>query len=134
MVSIVYTVNVLKHQITSLVECWGGKISSDALSQTNLILVPDYKSLSQVTRDLICCLKTQCDASSWSIVKGNEKELEDFIVRKRKVISHGEDVSVESSLKLPLVQTKWLEDSICRRYLQCIEKYCWGILCFSKAA
>lgn len=124
-------------------EFCGGRIStdasSDALMQANILLVPDEVHLDQVVKDLNSYPKRKTDAK-WSIEHWNKKDLEIKCITKKRphensmTVLHSDDKQRrnEGILKLPVIQTKWLEDSICIRSLQCLEKYCLGMLSYSK--
>jgi hypothetical protein len=118
-------------QIASLVECLGGKASSDAaLTEANVLLVPDHMLLTEIVRDLQQWLKTNDQVRSFSIEVCKEQELEDMIAGGR--LNESTPGSMEGS-RLKIVQTKWLEDSICNGVLANLDAYCCSVLCFRQS-
>ena len=114
------TGRIATQEITSLVEFLGGRITTNELEHSDIILVDDWMTLKQITKALQSILFG--NVGRWSIRKCTIGELNDFIV-------DGSDCAVGNCGRIPIIRCKWLEDSICLRSLECLESYCWGILC-----
>jgi len=107
-------------QIESLVQMWGGEtVARDELIHVDILLVDDCMTLEQIAAGL---KEDICGSSKWSIEKWTKEFLDDFF---------DEDESSLLSIRIPIIRTKWLEDSICLHSLQSLSRYCWGILCLS---
>ncbi|KAL7439646.1 hypothetical protein ACHAXM_006806 [Skeletonema potamos] len=114
-------------QISSLVGCWGGRVSNDSFTLMHVLIAPDSATLNQVIHELHACIKVNKDVTteSWSIEPFNDEELEALINNDGTLnISYGDDYRV------PVIRAKWLENSICMNSLQSLKEYCIGVLCF----
>jgi len=116
---------ITTHEIESLTLCWGGSVTIDALTHMDILFVNDCMTLNQIAKGLLHNLKRNSDVRRWSIDKWRKDELEDFIVDGNLTSDCGEGIHV----RIPIIRTKWLEDSICFNSLLSLTSYCWGILC-----
>jgi len=112
-------------EIESLVQCWGGRATTDELTHIDLLLVDDCMTLYHVVKTLQHKLRSNGDVRRWSIENWQKNELDDFIVDGCLTRDCGDGIHV----RIPIVRTKWFEDSITLNSLLCLHSYCWGILC-----
>jgi hypothetical protein len=117
---------ITTQEIESLVKCLGGKVCTDSLLLSNVLLVNDWSTLNQIMKALHTNLKCS-NVSRWSVRKYEPGELDEFIVNGR-FIGDNNVGGVRSHARIPIIRFKWLEDSICLTSLQCLDSYCWGIL------
>ena len=115
------TRRITTQEITSLVEFLGGRITTNELEYSDMLLVDDWMTINQITKALQSNLELG-NLGRWSIRKYEIGELNNFIVE-------GSVCVVRSRARIPIIRCKWLEDSICLHSLECLESYCWGILC-----
>ena len=112
-------------QFSSLVECLGGIVSSDAFTLMHILIGRDCATLDQVVNKLRYCLEGNRDVSSWSIEPFNDDELNSLInIDGTLSNSYGDDYRV------PIIRAKWLENSICMNSVQSLKEHCIGVLCF----
>jgi hypothetical protein len=117
---------ITTQEIESLVKCLGGKVCTDSLLLSTVLLVNDGSTLNQILKALHTNLK-RSNVSRWSVRKYKPGELNEFIVNGR-LIGDNNVGGVRSHARIPIIRFKWLEDSICLTSLQCLDSYCWGIL------
>jgi hypothetical protein len=117
---------ITTQEIESLVKCLGGKVCTDSLTLSNLLLVNDYSTLNLIMKALHTNLKCS-NVSRWSVRKYEPGELDEFIVNGN-LVGDNNVGGVQSHARIPIIRFKWLEDSICLTSLQCLDSYCWGIL------
>ena len=115
---------ITSDEIETLVKCWGGRVTTDVLTLMDILLVDESVTLNQITKGLQQNLKRNNSVSRWSIEKWQSDVLESFIVDGSLTKDYGEGLEV----KIPIIRSKWLEDSICLGSLQSLASYCWGIL------
>jgi hypothetical protein len=117
---------ITMQEIESLVKCLGGKVCTDSLTLSNVLLINDWSTLNQIMKALHSNLK-RSNVSRWLVRKYEPGELDEFIVNGR-LIGDNNVGGVQSHARIPIIRFKWLEDSICLTSLQCLDSYCWGIL------
>jgi len=115
---------ITSDEIETLVKCWGGRVTTDVLTLMDILLVDETMTLNQITKGLQENLKRNNSVSRWSIEKWQSDVLDSFIVDGSLTKDYGEGLEV----KIPIIRSKWLEDSICLGSLQSFAPYCWGIL------
>ena len=118
------TRQITTQEIGSIVKFLGGRIITNELKYSDMLLVDDWMTLNQITK----ALRRNLDLGSvsrWSIRKCQIGELDDYTEEGRLAGNCGG----WSHARIPIIRSKWLEDSICRNSLGCLERYCWGILC-----
>lgn len=113
-------------EIESLVHYWGGRVTTDSLTHIDYLLVDDFMTLDQMRKVLQQTLKTNSGVDKWSIRSAGKTELNNFIVNGALTDGGVNDFQV----RVPVVQIKWLEDSISVNYLKKLNSYCLGILTF----
>jgi hypothetical protein len=112
-------------QISSLIKCWGGSVTEDSFTMMHVLLVHDYATLNQVVRKLQGRLEGDRDVTAWSIESFKEDDLETLINNDGTMNnSYGDDYRV------PIILSKWLENSICMNSVQSLKEHCVGVLCF----
>lgn len=104
-------------QISKLVTCCGGTCTVSAFVGTSdAILVPDKRSLKCIVNELRIRIRLIRAINKWYIEKyDGSREIK--------------TTQTNGTLHLPLIKTKWLEDSICAgSRLDLSSKYCYGFL------
>ena len=114
---------ITKDDIESLVQMWGGRVTSDELTHMDFLLVDESMTLNQIRIGLQEHFKNST-IDRWSIEKSDENILNNFIVDGSLTRDYGEGLQV----KIPILRSKWLEDCICFGNIQDLERYCFGIL------
>jgi len=120
----VTTQSLTTNQAKALIECLGGTVFESISSKSKIILVPDSMPLNQMKNSFIVHYK----GAQWSIRSIVDAGILDLNSMRSR--ANG-DESKNQLFKLPIIRTKWLEDSICTGSFGRMEKYCIGIICFS---
>lgn len=110
----------------SLIECLGGTVSESILSTSRIILVPDSMPLNQIKNSFIVSNK----GTQWSIRSSVDAGMLDLNSMRS---SANRDENKNQVFKLPILRSKWLEDSICTKSFGRMERYCIGVICFSES-
>ena len=86
----------------------------------NAIFIPTWKPLNCIVKDLRSSIKLIDGIKRWSIEKlqENSKAIDQLHRSSR----------TRRGWLLPLIQDKWLEDSICAGSLLNLDKYCVGVV------
>lgn len=86
----------------------------------NAIFIPTWKPLNSIVKDLSLSIKLIEGIKTWSIEKLQDDSK--AIDRLRR------SIHTHRVWSLPLIQDKWLEDSICAGSLLNLDKYCFGVV------
>ncbi|KAL3800084.1 hypothetical protein ACHAW5_004451 [Stephanodiscus triporus] len=117
------TRRITSQEIESLVNIIGGRIITDELTYSDILLVDDWMTFNQITKALQRILAFS-NVNRWSIRKCQIAELSDFVEKNLAGHCRG---GIHATI--PIIRSKWLEDSICLKSLLCLDSYCLGILC-----
>lgn len=114
-----------REEMTSIVECWGGQIGT--IPDADLLLVDSHATLDEVVEALQRELDCGCD---WTLEKATKSELASYVLADAPESQYTNNRrSDDTSLRIPLVSGKWLEDSICLAEIRLLDDYCQAILC-----
>ena len=113
-----------REEMTSIVECWGGQIGT--IPDADLLLVDSHATLHEVVKALQIELGCDCD---WAIEKAKKSELATYVLADAPESQYTTRRPEDTNLRIPLVSSKWLEDSICLAEIRLLDSYCQAILC-----
>ena len=113
-----------REEMTSIIKCWGGEIGT--IPDADLLLVDSHVTLDKVIEALQRELGNDCD---WTIDKAKKSELATYVLVDAPESQYTTRRPDDTSLRIPLVSSKWLEDSICLSEIRLLDGYCQAILC-----
>ena len=103
---------------------WGGCATADVLTHADYLLVDAALTLEQCTAALRRRLAAE-GAGPWALRAAGPGELA-ACVADGSLADGGDDFLV----RVPVVRTMWLEESVARGRVRPLEGHCWGVLTF----